>query len=1670
MRFLFVFLICCLSAAAQAQNWNGVDSLYGFEWINYNKIYYKIKVADDGIYRVNAATLAAAGLNVAAGADLRLFRNGAPEPLYVSTETAFGSTDFVEFYGQKNRGENDRFLFANPEAQQLNPWYSMFNDTAVYFLVAAPELAPLRYSETPNVLDNLPAPEAYCWQLKTTTWADYSFKRSLSSEISYSWFDGNGFGTSPNTNGNYTITAPQRLTGGPAAALILRYASDRGQHQHKIFANDSLFFEHEFGAFGIVTDTILLKGNRLLASNTVRIQSQGWPDWVSVAGLSLRYPRLPDFDNAAFAQFELEPALGARYLEIKGINGAANGAILYDLNARQRFTAIFDNNLLKIKLPEAGNAGRSLALSANAGIKNVQQVEALQFRDLRNVQADYLIVSARALRKGNDPVQQYADYRKSIAGGGHSVEVVNVEELYDQFGYGGRFSPLGLRNFIQWTDRNAGKLEHVFIIGKALHYTEFRTAEKQQALADSLFFVPTFGISGSDLLFAMNTHYLSKPVAAVGRIAVTTPVQIRDYLNKVKEQEAAIDNPEQTLAARAWMKRVIHNSGGLQGEQIAIRSYTSSMRSALESNRFGAEVSSFYKTSNDPIQLSSYEQMLQLIDGGVAMWTIFGHSSPTAVDFDIGTVDVYNNKGRYPLMLVMGCFSGVCSTPQSGIGEQFTLAKDRGAIAYIASVNYGFIDALHTYGRRFYERIGGEDYGKSIGTTLNHVIEDYKNNGNPALISLLHQNFLQGDPAVRLYPHPGPDFLIDNSSIVVAPNPIGIQEERCTINFDLVNIGENAGGQLAYSVEQQLPNSNLIKRLLDTIPAPAFRKKMSIEVPVGASQVGFNRFFLTLDPQNVIAEKPALQAESNNQALDGDAHPGIPVYFFAEDVQPIYPPAYGVVGTDKVTLSFSTLNTAAPELRYRAEIDTSIAFNSPLKRQTSPIASGGLLEWTPDLTLSDSTVYYWRVARDTLIDGQIVWRNRSFIHLKGSAPGWNQSAYHQYRDGLFSNFNPVDSTRRIEFKDNAGFINIGVGYKDVNTNLGCQNSYYEGWYGDYDWNVQQVPRGVMAYISDPNTGLFVRNPVGGPHNYAPQAERFFYRFETADSLRRIALMEFIENEVPDGYYVGLLAFNNPNDPIGYAPQYWANDSVTYGKNLFQVLENQGAKDVRKLAAFTNTGPYPYGLVFRKNDPSYAAVDTFVTALDSTFFVRGNFLAKWSVGQMETPTAGPVKAWQKLFWKPGPSDNPSDEVNLELVGVRPDNLGDTVLAQLDANTLELSLANIDPQKYPRLKLRYDARDTLKRSAVQPEYLRLLYDALPEGGLRNPTYGGAFEFDTVQQGQPFRAVLAFKNVSDAAFDSVLVRFRIENANSGARVVEQRLAPLAPGETKFPELKLDTRDLQGPQRLVLDVNPDNDQAEQYHFNNVYVREFFVQGDKRNPALDVTFDGRHIMDGDIVSPKPEIYITLRDDNRYMAMSDTATFSLSVIAPDGSRQNLPYNSPDIIFIPANPTDLPAKNQARLEWRPTFTQDGEYQLLVNGKDAGGNESGVLDYVIKFRVITKTTLSNILNYPNPFSTSTCFVYTFTGLEQPRNFNIRIMTVSGKVVREIGAAEFGLLRAGTHVSDFCWDGKDQYGDQLANGVYLYRVIATDAEGKALEQFEQQSADGFFQAGYGKMVIMR
>lgn len=183
----------------------------------------------------------------------------------------------------------------------------------------------------------------------------------------------------------------------------------------------------------------------------------------------------------------------------------------------------------------------------------------------------------------------------------------------------------------------------------------------------------------------------------------------------------------------------------------------------------------------------------------------------------------------------------------------------------------------------------------------------------------------------------------------------------------------------------------------------------------------------------------------------------------------------------------------------------------------------------------------------------------------------------------------------------------------------------------------------------------------------------------------------------------------------------------------------------------------------------------------------------------------------------------------------------------------------------------------------------------------------------------------------------------------------------------------------------------------------------------------------------------------------------------------IPFDGNILKFIPAELIDNKSKNVARIEYRPTFTEDGdEYVLIVKANDKSGNSSGPNAYKVGFEVINKASITSLVNYPNPFSTSTQFVFTLTGSQIPSNIKIQILTATGKVVKEITKADLGNLHIGTNITDYKWKGDDQFGQPLANGVYLYRVV-TNLNGEKMEH-RNSGADNWIEKGFGKLYIMR
>src|SRR5438270_10721022 len=140
-------------------------------------------------------------------------------------------------------------------------------------------------------------------------------------------------------------------------------------------------------------------------------------------------------------------------------------------------------------------------------------------------------------------------------------------------------------------------------------------------------------------------------------------------------------------------------------------------------------------------------------------------------------------------------------------------------------------------------------------------------------------------------------------------------------------------------------------------------------------------------------------------------------------------------------------------------------------------------------------------------------------------------------------------------------------------------------------------------------------------------------------------------------------------------------------------------------------------------------------------------------------------------------------------------------------------------------------------------------------------------------------------------------VKNANNVTHHLPvQRLKPLITNDTVHLSYVLDTKTYVGMNKIYIEVNPDNDQPEQYHFNNFAFRNFYVRADSLNPMLDVTFDNMHILNNDIISSKPYIVMKLKDEAKWALLKDTSLMKVQVQYPDGSLHPYQFTNDTLQF------------------------------------------------------------------------------------------------------------------------------------------------------------------------------
>lgn len=1634
------------------------------EWIDYTAPYSCFPVAQSHWYQVSFSQLQQAGLIEGSVNPKQIHLHAAgieiPAEFYGDADDILEEGEYYHYWLQGHQGQMEVGAYLN-ESHRPDEEYSLFNDTLYHYVsVSDAYSAWIPQLEPPSDL-NVPMHQDVVYRQKHALHQNYYIGRADNNGISLPTYDeGEGWFDPAFSTSAYWISmaTPYRNTAVASVEWTWKVAgvnSALGIPNHHLQAGLASGFQVYF-------DTTFT-GHRIIEKTFVQEASSDWSqlmfgfravndlgvssDWMALGSLRCNYHRLPEFHDGDQHAFEVEAIAGAAWTSVNiNLSNYQTPAIyLQQGNLVRRLPMVLNGGVLQVWIPWNGESKQTLFLCDRDDVTEVPSLVPLEMVDFTSSIAtgDFLLITHRKLLGA---ASNYAGFKES---NGHSAHTIDVEQLYHQYGGGVMKNPLAIRRFLSRLIAEDRKPSHLFLVGKSIHEAavsgETGARNSPEWYAKNL--VPTWGNPGSDVLFSAGLNgTLYEPAIPTGRLAANEAQDVLNYLNKAVEQRAQ--------PAAMWRKNILHFGGGsIAYEQEMYRNYLNTYKITAEGQQVGAVVHSFFKDTAEPVQLNVSDSIQMLINTGASVMTFFGHASSTGFDQNIDAPENYSNQGKYPLLIGNSCYTGnVHLAAAQSASERFVLAANRGVIGFLAKGDLGIPTYLDRYTSSFYRHLFDVSYGSSIGECIQRAIADFQSTNDFYEQNTAQTFILHGDPSVVLFPFERPDFIVQPQDVVFPSMQMAASPDALQIKAWIANAGKVTTANCEVLLDHVLPDGT------DTtyaymLQGMYYGDTITWTIP-GLQMAGQHQFAVRVDlPAQLVDE---VDDFTNNVVAN------LTLTVTDGDIRPVYPYPFAVIDEPQPTLRASTTYAFEPLRTYVLQVDTTPLFNSALFFETQQTQLGGVVSWPLPFVLQDSMVVFWRCSP---LDTELRWRTSSFQYVPNRR-GWGMQHRSQFESCFNGGLDYQVDNANWEFETATAQLKCEV--------YGAADSYFENLatryqlnldvqeYGGYGYGLPAIMVAVLdsatlyPWLSNYN-GLSPEHDFGNTlvsANARGRQEKYFI-FQQNDPAQLEGLADMIASGIETGHHV-----------LMYSWQYALPDA--WPLSLTAALNGQG---LANLAAIGDSLPFIY--YFRKGYP--ASVSGVVGSSSDSFLQWTTAIAgAQGIGWIEAPSIGPSMGWQSAEWMFGSQDlSATDALTLQIRGLTPSAPTLLVGSQNEWTVSDESLDGFDAAAFERLRLRMELSDSASGTAPDIRRMHIWYEEAPEFAIDARTEF-MFSSDTLNEGETLRWAIPIRNLGHVSGDSLLVAYRIIDAKGEVHKIPYALqGPLAPAQVLYDTLALVTNGFVGWNRLIMIVNPKDSltgrlhQKEQFDFNNALERSFFVASDGVPPILEVTADGRHILNGEIISATPELLISLRDENTHLimnALSDTSAFRIYLTQPNGEQITLRFDDPEVEVVPSESANRPF----RIYYRPARLADGLYALRVQAADKSGNLSGELDYRIDFRVINTASITEMMNYPNPFSTSTRFVFTITGSEVPDEIKIQIMTVGGKVVREILAHELGPLHIGRNITEYAWDGRDEFGDLLANGVYLYRTVVR-YRGEEMKHMES-GADMYFKEGFGKMYLMR
>lgn len=1592
---------------------SGISYSQNFGWITPNKTYLKLHVADDGMYRITSNEFTQAGINptIIDPRTVKLYYKGIELPIYFEGEQdgSFDPNDYFDFYGTRNRGglTNTYVAGFGPTALDYitDEYYNLYSDTSVYWVgwdgnnglrytasnFSVPNQYPLDYS-TEKIHFEVDSLYSLGETFNATSDYRYFNNEKISGE---GWYWANLFANqSVSRSFSLPLLAASQQT---CTFRIFAFPNSRDtsfeEHKLELKVNSTviaIIAKNDYERF----DTTVSFSSSLLtsASNTVTVtykptfgNPQATPNMYFDL-IEIGYPKAFRMQNNSASFILGGTDTTSALFKVTGFN-SSSPVFIYDTKNFVKITSISSD---ADTLFYTGKQNGNFEISNQNISRRPFRIEARQVPDLvsGNNGADYLVIYNKLFES---QAEQLRTHRSSVDG--YRSVKASTEDIIDIFNYGME-DPVALRRFVKnaYDSWQGPQVSFVCLMGRG------SLDPKNNRGSQSYYknFVPVYGNPPSDgyfVNFNLNGFVYYQQVS-IGRLPVYTQQEAQDVVNKIVEYDNLRVQPE------SWWKRFIMVTGGPdRSQQIQYQTQSNGfINSYIDPAPISGSPSRIYRNDSAGFITFNYADSIKgEINRGGIITNFIGHAA--SQDWELGLEDPFllNNGFKMPLVLSMTCFTGKNSEPNlRGFGEKFIYAQNKGAIGFLGSSGWSFSGAGNEINKYIFQGFS-QDTLRRIGELIKYSSQFMTpDSTNFQVKNMINCYNLLGDPAVKLLMPTTPEFVIgqtdyqitnhyplvgENVTLKIFPKNYGLFAKDCQIRFEIL---KNGGAF----------------RSKDTL-ITAFEYLDTASYSFSLDTIGNYSLKVTLDP----LDKYPQEIPTNNILT-------LPLPLRNISYTPLKPIYNSVLTTDSV--EFTGLNPQVDLRRNNVklilQVDTNISFSNPIYTNVNISVSGVSSKVKYKIPVADSNIVYF-------------WRTNALIN--NDSAGWSETMRFVYNPLVSdSKIIPADSIVTLyaklpkQFNNNevSGLYYTGTGYQLTNFsgelqvkshgNNGEQASYF------------RMPGYTLFIDGGSNPGLNIvkaRRLTGKVIEF-----RNFYMNTAASS---DSVLSFLNTFDTTQYLMVALSSFTPN-----------SDSLH--QNCKLKFKQFGSQLVDSVTNFSNF--FTWAFIGVLNSPPIAGAEEFhkpniscpESYCPSFATVNSTFLN--TLGTIDF-SIGPSHRWKYFQWNR--SLTPGSSITYDISAIN--RLGNVV--RLDSNLNGSNFTNLDTLNsfnFPELRLRANIRIDTLAGLQSPEFRSMYFKYTPPSEIIPDNYSFIKSDSVVDEGE--EVTLSVKNYNIGFVPAGVVVYRwTANAPSGLVVLKADTVytPLLPDSSRISSVTFNTTGLKDPNVTIdtLDINFEvtllNDQNDYYPFNNFAFTGIVITGDSTGPSIEVTYNGGNIINGELIPAKPDIVYKFFDESELTyGVQDTANIFIKL---DGRR--IYYNfggqpNPEITFTANNDGNL----KTTVVYKPVLSE-GNHLLQYIGGDREGNRDTVRNDVA---VSYAFQVRDLYNFPNPMMGETYFTFNLFAADAPQSCKIKIYTVAGRLIKDISAP----ARVG--FNQIYWDGHDNDGETMANGIYLYKLILEDA----------------------------